>query len=152
MLLTKKKSMRAPRGGTRGFRAPEVLLRCHNQTVAIDVWSVGVMLLSILSTRYPFFNAPDDLVSLSEITAIFGSLEMRQVAQKLKRKISFPFDPQEIPKIPLKDLCNRLTCRKIPMPDSAFHLLERCLDLNPSTRITALEALDHPFLCGTNPS
>ena len=29
--------------------------------------------------------------------------------------------------------------------DSAYDLLERCLDLNPHTRITAAEALEHPF-------
>ena len=30
--------------------------------------------------------------------------------------------------------------------DAAYELLERCLDLNPHTRITAAEALEHPFL------
>jgi len=140
-----KKSLRAPRGGTRGFRAPEVLLKCHNQTVAIDIWSAGVILLCLLSTRYPFFTAPDDLVSLAEIAALFGTQELREVAQKLNRTIKFPCDPHDIPKTPLKDLCNKLTSRTEQMPDSAFHLLERCLDLNPSSRITAKEALKHPF-------
>ena len=31
------------------------------------------------------------------------------------------------------------------VPTSAFILLKRLLDLNPSTRITAEEALQHPF-------
>ena len=31
------------------------------------------------------------------------------------------------------------------VPRSAYDLLERCLDLNPETRITANEALNHPF-------
>lgn len=31
------------------------------------------------------------------------------------------------------------------VPDEAFDLLDRLLDLNPSTRITAAEALDHPL-------
>ena len=30
-------------------------------------------------------------------------------------------------------------------PSSAYDLLKRCLDLNPNTRITASQALDHPF-------
>jgi cell division control protein 7 len=33
-------------------------------------------------------------------------------------------------------------------PSSAYHLLERLLDLNPETRITAAEALEHPFVKG----
>jgi len=142
---TVKKSLRAPRGGTRGFRAPEVLLKCHNQTVAIDIWSAGVMLLCILSTRYPFFTAPDDLVSLAEIASLFGTQELREVALKLNRTICFPCDPHDIPKTPLKEICNKLTSRTEQMPDTVFNLLERCLDLNPSTRITAKEALKHPF-------
>jgi hypothetical protein len=32
------------------------------------------------------------------------------------------------------------------VPISTYDLLERCLDLNPATRITASEALKHPFL------
>lgn len=140
-----KKPLRAPRGGTRGFRAPEVLLKCHNQTVAIDIWSAGVILLCLLSTRYPFFTAPDDLISLVEIAALFGTQELREVARKLNRIIRFPCDPQDIPKTPLMEICNKLTSRTEKIPYNAFDLLERCLDLNPSTRITAKEALKHPF-------
>ena len=32
------------------------------------------------------------------------------------------------------------------LPDSAYHLLERCLELNPARRISAEEALQHTFL------
>ena len=39
----------APRAGTPGFRPPEVLLKVKKQTVAVDVWAAGVILLSILS-------------------------------------------------------------------------------------------------------
>eukprot|EP01118_Nematostelium_gracile_P018239 TRINITY_DN804_c0_g1_i1.p1 TRINITY_DN804_c0_g1~~TRINITY_DN804_c0_g1_i1.p1 ORF type:complete len:475 (+),score=75.85 TRINITY_DN804_c0_g1_i1:103-1527(+) len=144
-----KKSLRAPRGGTRGFRAPEVLMKCFHQTSAIDIWSAGIILLCILSTRYPFFNAPDDLVSLAELSTIFGTREIRNVGLLLNRKIQFPWDPIENPPINLKDLCSKLTSRKEKMPDSVYDLLNRCLDLNPHTRITAKEALLHPFLiCG----
>lgn len=65
----------------------------------------------------------------------------------------------------LKELCEQLRCsgplprRKdnktgspieasktcIIVPDSAYDLLERLLDLNPFTRITAEEALKHKF-------
>ena len=34
-------------------------------------------------------------------------------------------------------------------PDEAYDLLKRCLDLNPLTRITADDALHHPFLKDT---
>lgn len=58
------------RGGTRGFRAPEVLLKVAHQTTAIDIWSAGVIMLSMLCNRFPVLShKPDDDVSLLEITA-----------------------------------------------------------------------------------
>jgi len=71
------------RAGTRGFRAPEVLMRVQQQTTALDIWSAGVILLCILSGRYPFFNAPDDLTALAEIAAVCGSSELMAAATAL---------------------------------------------------------------------
>ena len=39
--------------------------------------------------------------------------------------------------------------RWLTAPDEAYDLLKRCLDLNPLTRITANDALHHPFLKDT---
>ena len=36
------------------------------------------------------------------------------------------------------------------VPASAYHLLYRCLELNPSKRITAQQALSHPFLASAS--
>jgi len=71
---------RANRAGTRGFRAPEVLFKCPNQTRKIDIWSAGVILLTLLTRRFPFFNSPDDVDALVELTTIFGLQEMQECA------------------------------------------------------------------------
>lgn len=93
--------MRANRAGTRGFRAPEVLLKCPDQTVcecfrilgsrlhrltpdvrvsAIDVWSAGIILLCFLTRRFPFFNSNDDVEALMELAALFGKKRMERCA------------------------------------------------------------------------
>ena len=46
----------SPRSGSPGFRAPEVLLKYPKQTTAIDIWSAGVIFLSLLSSKYPFLR------------------------------------------------------------------------------------------------
>jgi cell division control protein 7 len=74
-------SRRANRAGTRGFRAPEVLFKCTEQTTKIDIWSAGVILLTILSKRFPFFNSADDVEALIEIATIFGQRRMRAAGQ-----------------------------------------------------------------------
>nr|XP_034365409.1 cell division cycle 7-related protein kinase isoform X3 [Arvicanthis niloticus] len=71
----------APRAGTPGFRAPEVLTKCPDQTTAIDMWSAGVIFLSLLSGRYPFYKASDDLTALAQIMTIRGSRETIQAAE-----------------------------------------------------------------------
>ena len=74
-----------------------MLLKCPDQTVgeflkhteeaythlclaAIDVWSVGIILLSFLSRRFPFFQSNDDIEALMEIATIFGRKKMEACA------------------------------------------------------------------------
>jgi cell division control protein 7 len=64
-----------------------VLLRVVHQTVAIDVWAVGVILISILTARFPFFQSEDDADALIEMATIFGLKEMKECAS-LHSKLS----------------------------------------------------------------
>lgn len=202
----------APRAGTPGFRAPEVLLKCPNQTIAVDIWSAGVILLSLLSGRYPFFRAHDDLSAMSQIISLMGSkncieaasiygkelvcvpevppTDLRLLCTSLRTGLStqVPGRDESQPSPSKKSrLCNgdtnanaaspqfksllrtrsprKIGCTTSPktreghdcspcsnptswrtVPDSVFLLLHRCLDLNPDTRITAEQALQHPFI------
>lgn len=71
----------------------------------IDVWAAGIVFLSILSTRYPFFkNQDDDLAALAELVTIFGSNEMQKAASEVGRKFTSSI---EYPKVSLKDLCKK---------------------------------------------
>ena len=151
-----RQSKRANRAGTRGFRAPEVLLKCTCQTTKIDVWSAGVILLTILSQRFPFFNSSDDIDAMIEIATIFGSRRMRNCA--LLHGSVFE---STIPTIgekgyTMQKLILWSTCRSKDHEGGdpelsagekhAIRLLERCLELDPSKRISAKEALEHDFL------
>lgn len=73
-----RRSRRANRAGTRGFRAPEVLLKCSRQTVKIDMWSCGVILLCFLARRFPMFQSLDDVESLMELSVIFGIKQLNK--------------------------------------------------------------------------
>ncbi|XP_044157217.1 cell division cycle 7-related protein kinase isoform X3 [Bufo gargarizans] len=196
----------APRAGTPGFRAPEVLTKCPNQTTAIDMWSAGIIFLSFLSGRYHFFNAGDDMNALAQIMTIRGSRETVQAAKQFGKTV---LCSKELPAKDLRALCEGLrqvciattcgaesdvqkqraalqmrmienqdgwfveeTCATPPanaskgflyassddtesgplhmngwdsVPDEAYHLLDRLLDMNPATRITAEETLSHPL-------
>ncbi|XP_039533906.1 cell division cycle 7-related protein kinase isoform X2 [Pimephales promelas] len=185
-----RKQQVAPRAGTPGFRAPEVLTKCPNQGTAIDMWSAGVILLSLLSGRYPFFKASDDLIALTQIMTIRGSRETKEAAKTFGKSIVCS---RELPRLDLRILCETLrglrswddtslpaefqtsrnpaevkqdagspakkrmssgSLRSIAelqemgwdkAPDDVYDLLDKLLDLNPATRITASMALQHPL-------
>lgn len=48
---------------------------------AIDMWSAGIVFLSLLSGRYPFYKASDDLTALAQIMTVRGSRETIQAAK-----------------------------------------------------------------------
>lgn len=49
-------------------------------TVALDIWSAGIILLCFLTRRFPFFNSNDDTEALVEIAAMFGRRKMERCA------------------------------------------------------------------------
>ena len=51
---------------------------------AIDIWSAGVIFLSLLSGRYPFFKADDDMSALAQIISVIGSKEMKEAAKNIR--------------------------------------------------------------------
>ncbi|KAG7751845.1 hypothetical protein KL911_004423 [Ogataea haglerorum] len=166
---------RANRAGTRGFRAPEVLLKCANQTVKVDIWSAGVMLLTLLSRRFPFFNSTDDTAALIEITNIFGLSQMRKCAQLhglgLESNLPKIESTQSLGALlytsifleakqgdtlaedsPAWELLSALDKKGRPAETKlgsdyaeALEVLELCLRLNHNERITADDALKLPF-------
>ncbi|KAG2191340.1 hypothetical protein INT46_011922 [Mucor plumbeus] len=100
--------------GTPGYVAPEVLLQTgHNKPV--DLWSVGVILFTLLSGYTPFWG--EDQASLFE-SIMSGQYE---------------YDEEYWSDI----------------SGSARNLIDKLLTFDPNTRITAEEALLHPWITGT---
>ncbi|KAL8626024.1 hypothetical protein ACOMHN_012616 [Nucella lapillus] len=150
----------AHRAGTPGFRAPEVLMRHPHQSTAVDIWSAGVIFISLLSGRYPFFRGNDDLTCLSQILSLLGTESVKKAALSFDKLITVR---PETRALDLKSLCERLranpddaatnkksgsppTLQWSEVPEDAVDLLARMLDPNPATRITAEQALASDFL------
>lgn len=151
--------------------------------VALDIWSVGTIMLSFLSGKFPIFNANDDVEALMEIAAILGKRKMEKCAQlhsetssRLYARIvtysglllldrSFICNVPSIdhPGISWKEVAERLNPSLVPPNSSpapggsyqrctdpllplAFDLLENMLLPDMTKRITARDALFHPFL------
>lgn len=144
-------SRRANRAGTRGFRAPEVLFKCTEQTPKIDIWSAGVILLTILSRRFPFFNSADDVEAMIEIATIFGVKRMRNAAylHGCSFETTIPTVGNQgfsLERIVLWSTCRPEKDKTTGEEQIAHHFLQKCLELDPSKRLSAKEALQHQFL------
>jgi len=142
--------LHAARAGTPGFRPPEVLLKCQTQTVAVDMWAVGVILLSILSRSYPFFRAPDDMTALAELMTLCGTKQVQSAAKRYGRRLIMSHMKEGGD---LATVCKQLGARgEEPPPclvtDEAISLLKLLLKLDYRDRATASQALEHPFVVG----
>ena len=168
---------RAARAGTAGYRAPEVLMQCLDQTTATDVWSAGIILLSLLTRRYPFFPVHDqhDMTALMQIASIVGEPALRQAAEACgechvcNSRRGCPCHcrspcagsrcvdnlGKRLLDFPSQALAWPVVLHELchsasddPVLRTCLDFLTRCLDANPHTRITAAEALEHRFLVG----
>lgn len=138
----------ASRVGTRGFRAPEVLLKCGAQDTRLDMWSAGVLLVSLLSGRLCFFRAEEDREGLIEQAVLFGARRMRKCA--ILHGSVFESNVPSITEegFPLEDVISR--CRRdeqiVDQYKEAIELAKRLLELDVRKRYTANKALRHPFM------
>lgn len=145
-------SRRANRAGTRGFRAPEVLFKCTSQTTKIDIWSTGVILLTFLSRRFPFFNSADDVDAMIEIASIFGRKKMQSTAAMHGQVFETNIETVGDKGFTFEKIILWASCREkesdslLRGEEQAVEFLYGLLELDPHKRMSAKEALHHPFL------
>ncbi|XP_035290096.1 serine/threonine-protein kinase NLK [Anguilla rostrata] len=125
---------------TQYYRAPEILMGSRHYSNAIDVWSVGCIFAELLGRRI-LFQAQSPIQQLDLITDLLGtpSLEaMRTACEGARAHILR--GPHKQPSLPvLYTLSSQAT-------HEAVHLLCRMLVFDPSKRISAKDALAHPYL------
>ncbi|CAN1259190.1 Probable serine/threonine-protein kinase cdc7 [Linum perenne] len=135
--------------GTKGFRAPEVLLRSLYQGPKVDSWSAGVTLLYLMIGRTPFYGEPEE--NMKEIAKLRGSEDLWEVAKLHDRESSFPpdlYNNQSLPSLSLREWCKINTKKRSfldQVPASLIDLVDKCLTVNPRSRISAEDALKHEF-------
>ncbi|WFC97320.1 non-specific serine/threonine protein kinase [Malassezia yamatoensis] len=150
--------VRANRAGTRGFRAPEVLFKCMDQTPAVDIWSAGVILLSFLLKRFPLFTSNDDTEALLELATIFGARRIEQCAMLHNRTFACNLPTVDHPGCRIPELIQQIRPELFDPPlehpdpseyrrqvQQVVHLANVCLYLDCTRRWTAHRLLQHAF-------
>uniref|UniRef100_U3K537 mitogen-activated protein kinase n=1 Tax=Ficedula albicollis TaxID=59894 RepID=U3K537_FICAL len=123
---------------TRWYRAPEVILNWMHYTQTVDIWSVGCIMAEMITGR-PLFKGNDHLDQLTEIMKVTGT-PTQDFVQKLHSQDAKNYI-KSLPKVQKKDFASIL---KYANP-LAVNLLEKMLVLDAEKRVTAAEALMHPY-------
>ncbi|KIY45401.1 Pkinase-domain-containing protein [Fistulina hepatica ATCC 64428] len=119
------------------YRAPEILLGAKTYSTAVDMWSVGCIFAELLH-KEPLFQAKGELEMLSMIFKLLGPPTTNTwpdfMTLPLSKTISIPSPqpPQFRQRFPY-------------LSSSGLDLLMSMLSYDPDMRITAEDALQHPY-------
>lgn len=122
------------------YRAPELLLGTTEYSTPVDMWSVGCIFAEIISKR-PLFDGDSEQDQIKKIFRILGTpnedvwpgvgnLEGFNKVHWTQHK------PQDLRNI-IKYIEN--------IDDNGVDLLEKLLIFDPTQRISAIQALQHPY-------
>ncbi|EPQ31257.1 uncharacterized protein PFL1_01442 [Pseudozyma flocculosa PF-1] len=125
---------------TRWYRAPEVML-CFREGYGpeLDMWSVGCILAELIGGQ-PIFPGKDYVDQITRINSVLGS-PSDSVVDKIgsERAKTYIKALPRMPAVPLQNLYPTAS-------PEAVDLLSRLLTWDPAERLTADEALRHPWL------
>jgi cell division cycle 2-like protein len=135
------------------YRAPEVLLDSSGiYTSAIDIWSCGCVFAELLTINEsqgttPLFNGQGELQQLMQIFDLLGTpTEEEWPAWKnLTFTKTYTFKPIKPGKLRQKFPKHSYLSSQVTLSDAGYDLLCSMLRYSPQTRITAQEALQHPY-------
>lgn len=119
------------------YKAPELILGGFYE-LSIDIWSVGCILYELI-TSYPLFPGDGQLDQMMHILKILGTPteeEYPGFKEKFFSKMSV-----ELPQLEASDLAAMMNGADPLLID----LVKRMLRFDPMKRISAKEALQHPY-------
>ncbi|KAL0232701.1 hypothetical protein GEMRC1_011448 [Eukaryota sp. GEM-RC1] len=123
------------------YRSLDVLLGSRTYDTAIDMWSIGCIFAEMVNGRplFPGANDGDEVLKIFKILGTPSVQDYPELEQLPEYKPPLPFHPGR----PLESVCPRLDAVGI-------HLLRSMLQYDPSKRISAKDALRHPFFKSNN--
>ncbi|KAL6997081.1 Serine/threonine-protein kinase afc2 [Sarracenia purpurea var. burkii] len=139
---------------TRHYRAPEVILGL-GWSYPCDIWSVGCILVELCSGE-ALFQTHENLEHLAMMEKVLGPLPQHMLkrvdrhAEKYIRsgRLDWPegaTSRESIKAVQKLPSLQNIIMQHVDEAGDLIHLLQGLVRYNPSERLTACEALRHPF-------
>lgn len=120
------------------YRAPDVLLGSRTYSTSIDIWSAGCIMAEMIS-GLPLFRGRDNNDQLNQILRILGTPDDNTMKRLINDSPEIQAQPfPRVPRVPFQNMFPKAH----PL---AIDLLDKLLKFDPTQRISADEALRHPY-------
>lgn len=120
------------------YRAPEILLHAKVYSTPVDMWSVGCIMAELATGGTPLFAGENEISQLYKIFQVLGTPD----EDSWPGVSQLPEYLDAFPKWRRKDLRAHLDHS---LDAAGVDLLARMLAYPPGSRISAVEALQHPY-------
>ncbi|XP_063253578.1 mitogen-activated protein kinase 15 [Prinia subflava] len=125
---------------TRWYRAPEILLAARSYTKGVDMWSIGCILGEMLLGK-PLFPGTSTMNQIEQILRVIPAPSPEDIlALQSEYKASVINHMSSRRRVAFEEIFPPCT----PLP--ALDLLKKLLVFNPVKRLTAEQALQHPYV------
>lgn len=133
------------RVASRYFKGPELLVNYMTYDYSLDLWSLGCVLAGLVFRREPFFPGSDNPDQLVKIVRVLGTDQL----ERYLKKYHLTLDHR------VRDRCagyagkpwsSFMSSKNAATANGdAVDLLDRMLQFDHQDRITAKEAMQHPY-------
>lgn len=132
------------RVASRYFKGPELLVDFQYYDYSLDLWSYGAMLASMVFKKEPFFHGNSNTDQLVKIARVLGTDDLNSYLEKYQLQLGQEYDDfGTYTKKPWQRFVN--DDNKFLTSPELFDLLSQLLRYDHQERITAKDAMTHPY-------
>lgn len=132
------------RVASRYFKGPELLVDFRLYDYSLDLWSYGCMFASMVFKKEPFFHGKSNTDQLVQIVRVLGSDDLHRYLLKYSLTLSDEYeDLGYYNRRPWNRFVNENNQHLVS--DEFLDLLDKLLRYDHQERLTAKEAMAHPY-------